>query len=238
MRNKFLVTLKYLPVIGALYAPFSMAETSNMSGTWNSVTLSGSFAKLSDNLKDFRWQILEQARTRGDSSDGQRLSENLLFGQVGYAINQNASVWVGYMHDWIHPLDKQAFQEDRPYQDFLWNSNFDDFRFTSRTRFEARIRQDTGNVGGRFRQLFQVSYPLEFINKDLRVYAGDEVMGYVNTNTFGPTGFSENRSFGGLSYQFTKELGADLGYMGQFVDNLSGNNVYTHNAQFNLSYKF
>lgn len=238
MRNKFLVTLKYLPVIGALYAPFSMADTTDMSGTWNSLTLSGSFAKLSDNIKDFRWLIMEQGRTRGDTQDGQRFTENLLFGQVGYAINQNASVWVGYVHDWIHPLDKLAFQESRPYQDFLWNSNFDELRFTSRTRFEERIRQDTGDVGGRFRQLFQVSYPLEFINKDLRVYVGDEVMGYVNTNTFGPTGFSENRALGGFSYQFTKELGADLGYLGQYVDTLSGNNVFTHNAQFNLSYRF
>lgn len=238
MRNKILATLSYLPIIGAMYTPASMAETNNMSGTWNSVTLSGSFAKLSDDLINFRWQIMDQARTRGDTRNGQRFTENLLFGQLGYAINHNASVWVGYVHDWIHPLDKAAYQESRPYQDFLWNSNFDELKFTSRTRFEERIRQDTGDVGGRYRQLLQVSYPLEFMDKNLRVYVGDEVLGYVNTNTFGRTGFSENRALGGFSYQFTKELGADLGYLGQYVHNLSGNNLFTHNAQFNLSYKF
>ncbi|MGY6274808.1 DUF2490 domain-containing protein [Methylomonas sp. MgM2] len=209
-----------------------------MAGTWNSITLSGDFEKMSPKLKDFHWLILEQARTRDDSSNGMRLSENLLFGQAGYSINKNASVWLGYMHDWLHPLDKQAFQENRPYQDFLWNSSFDDLKFTSRTRLEQRIREDTGNVGVRARQLFQASYPLKFIDNDLRVYAGDEVLCYLNENTFGRTGFSENRAFGGLSYQLTKQLGADLGYLGQFIDNKTGNNTFTHNVQFNIRYQF
>lgn len=238
MRNKFLATLKYWPLIGAVYAPFAMAVTNDMSGTWNSVTLSGNFDKLSDDLKNFRWLVMNQARTRGDSSDGQRFSENLLFGQVGYNINQNASVWLGYTHDWIHPLDKLAYQESRPYQDFLWNSNFDKLHFMARTRLEQRIRQDTGDTGVRLRQLFQVSYPLEFIDNKLSVYAGEEMMGYFNSNSFGRTGFSENRALGGFSYQMTKQLGADLGYMGQYIYNKTGNNVFTHNVQFNLRYQF
>lgn len=238
MRKNILNKLKYLPFLAVIQAPVGLAKTSDMGGTWNSLTLSGSLDKISPDLKKFHWLVFDQARTRDDSSDGMRLSENLLFGQIGYSLNQNASVWLGYTHNWLHPLDKPAYQESRPYEDFLWNSSLDDLKFTSRTRLEQRIREDTGNVGVRVRQMFQVNYPLKFIDKDLSVYAGDEVLCYLNENTFGRTGFSENRAFGGLSYQVTKHLGADLGYMGQFIDNKTANNVFTHNVQFNLRYQF
>lgn len=238
MRHKFLTSLKYFALLGAVYAPMGMAVTNDMSGTWNSVTLSGSFDKLSNDLKNFRWLVMNQARTRGDTSDGQRFSENLLFVQLGYAINHNASVWLGYTHDWVHSLDELAYQESRPYQDFLWNSNWDKLLFMARTRLEERIHQETGDTGVRLRQLFQLSYPLEFIDNKLSVYAGEEMMGYVNSNSFGRTGFSENRALGGFSYQFTHDLGADLGYLGQYVYNDTGNNVFIHNVQFNLRYQF
>ena len=238
MHRRIISVLPCLSFIGAAYAPVSMALTNDMGGTWSSLTLSGSLDSISPALKNFHWLILNQGRTRDDNPGGMRFSENLLFGQLGYAINQNASVWLGYTHDWIHPLDSPAFQESRPYQDFVWKSKFGDLKFTSRSRLEQRIRQGTGNVGVRARQLFQLSYPLQLIDKNLSVYAGEEMMLYLNNNTFGRTGFSENRAFGGVSYQFTKQLGADLGYMGQYVYNKTGNNLFTHNVQFNLHYQF
>lgn len=238
MRSKFLATFKYLPLLGLGFTPVSQAVTDDMGGTWSSLTLSGSLDKVSPNLKDFRWLAMDQARSRDDNPGGNRFSENLLFAQLGYDLTKNAGIWVGYVHDWIHPLDKPAYHESRPYEDFLWNSSFNDLRFMARTRLEQRIRQDTGDVGVRLRQLFQVSYPLAFIDYGLRVYAGEEMLAYVNNNSFGRHGFSENRALGGFSYQFTKELGADLGYMGQYVYNKTGNNLFTHNVQFNLSYHF
>lgn len=61
---------------------------------------------------------------------------------------------------------------------------------------------------------------------------------YMNENKFGKKGFSENRVFIGLSYQVTKKAGVDLGYMGQYVDTISGKNIFTHNIQVNFRYKF
>lgn len=231
-------TLKCLTLAFAGHIPAAQAVTDDMAGTWNSLTLSGSLDKISPALKDFHWLIMDQARTRDDSPDGMRFTENLVFSQIGYAINPNASIWVGYVHDWIHPLDKPAYQESRPYEDFLWNSNFDKLRFTARTRLEQRIRHDTGDVGVRWRQFFQLSYPLAFIDHNLSVYAGEEMLGYLNDNSFGRNGFSENRALGGFSYQFNPQMGADLGYIGQYVYNQAGNNLFTHNVQFNLRYQF
>ena len=211
--------------------------TGNFFGVWGSITLQGDFKSLSPNLNKFNWLIMNQSRTRDDSPQGSRFTENLLFSQVGYQLTDHASLALGYVHDWIHPLDKTAYQESRPYQDFVWNQNIGDFKLLSRTRMEERINQTTGNTGYRPRQLLQISHPLPFM-EGLSAYVGDEVFFYLNQNKFGKQGFSENRVLAGLSYQFTPQFGADLGYLGQYVDNISGNNLFTHNLQANLRYKF
>jgi hypothetical protein len=234
--------VKRTAALGALLLaqPLSVyaAPTDNMFGVWGSLTLQGDFKFLSpDQGSKFKWLIMDQSRTREDSPMGSRYSENLLFSQVGYQLNDNASFWLGYTHDWIHPLDKPNYQESRPYQDFVWNQNFGDFKFMSRTRMEERINQASGDTGYRGRQLFQISHPLPFL-KGLSAYVGDEALFYANQNSFGKRGFSENRIFGGLSYQVTEAMGVDLGYLGQYVDNKSGNNLFTHNLQANVRYKF
>ncbi|MDD5272692.1 MAG: DUF2490 domain-containing protein [Methylovulum sp.] len=215
-------------------------DTADMLGVWGSVTLQGDFKALSPSLDKFKWTVMNQTRTRDDSPQGTRESENLLFSQIGYQLNDNASLWLGYVHDWINPLDKPSYQESRPYQDFLWNQKWGSFNFMARTRMEERINESNAGPqtdGYRARQLLQISHPLPFMD-NLSAYVGDEVLGYVNKNTWGKQGFSENRVLAGLSYQITPKLGADLGYLGQYVDNLSGNNLFTHNIQANLRYKF
>ncbi len=216
---------------------FANDATDNMFGVWGSATFQGDFKSLSPNLGKFKWSVMNQSRTREDSPQGSRFTENLLFSQIGYQMNTNASLWVGYAHDWLHPLNKTAFQESRPYVDFVWTQDLGDFKLMSRTRMEDRINQTTGNEGYRARQLLQMRHPLPFV-ENLSAYAGDEIMYYLNQTTWGKQGFTENRIFTGLSYQFTPKLGADLGYMGQYVSNKSGNNLFTHNLQANITYKF
>ena len=212
-------------------------NTDNMFGVWGSLTLQGDFKFLADQGDKFKWLVMNQARTREDNPEGSRFSENLLFSQAGYQFNKNASLWLGYTHDWLHPLNKPAYQESRPYVDFVWNDDFNDFKLMSRTRTEARINQTSGDTGYRARQLFQISHPLPFM-EGLSAYAGDEVMFYVNQTDWGKHGFTENRVLGGLSYQFNKAVGVDLGYLGQYVDNTQGSNLFTHNLQANVRYHF
>ncbi len=98
MQFKSTKTLKYLPLIGIVHGPLCMAVTNDMAGTWSSVTLSGNLDTVSPALRDFRWQIINQARTRDDSSEGMRLSENLLFGQLGYALDRKRLI-VSVIHN-------------------------------------------------------------------------------------------------------------------------------------------
>ena len=208
-----------------------------MFGVWGAVVLQGNLKSLSPSLSSINWQITSQTRTRDDSSQGSRVNENLLFGQLGYQLNSNASLWIGYLHDWIAPLGKPSYQAIIPYQDFLWTQSVGDFNLIARTRVEELINQTTGNVGVRPRQLLQISHPLPFLDK-LSVYLGDEVFFYVNQNDFGKQGFSENRLTTGLSYEFTRGIAMDLGYLEQYVDTKTGSNLFTHNLQTNVRVTF
>ena len=216
--------------------PSTAAGQRDIFGIWGSVTLQGDLKYLSPELSKFKWTVMNQTRTRDDSSRGSRFFQDLLFGQIGYQLGNNASLWLGYAHTWTSPLNKLSFQESRPYQDFVWSQKIKTFKLVSRSRMEQRVRETTGNVGYRARQLLKISHPLPLVN-NLSAYIGEEVLFYMNENKFGKKGFSENRVFSGLSYQATEKINIGLGYMGQYVDTISGKNIFTHNIEVNLGYK-
>jgi len=213
------------------------AGQNDIFGVWGTVILQGDFRLLSPKLNKFKWSAFNETRTRDDSPRGSRYFQNLLFGRFGYQLNNNASIWLGYMHTWTSPLNKSSFEESRPFQDFIWSQKISTFKFTSRSRMEQRVRESTGNTGYRARQLLIISHPLPFID-GLSAYIGDEILFYMNRNKFGKKGFSENRASSGLSYQVTQKSGVDLGYMGQYVDTISGRNIFTHNIQVTFRHKF
>lgn len=234
-------TLRTVIVLSALFLTHSIpgfaSGQNDIFGVWGTVLLQGDFRLLSPELNKFKWSAFNETRTRDDSPKGSRYFQNLLFGSLGYQLNNNASVWLGYAHTWTSPLNRSSFEESRPFQDFVWNQKISTFKLVSRSRMEQRIRESTGNVGYRARKLLKVSHPLPFVD-GLSAYLGDEVLFYMNRNKFGKKGFSENRVFTGLSYQVTKKSGVDLGYMGQYVDTISGRNIFTHNIQVIFRHKF
>ena len=233
--------IKTTVVLGTLLLyqslPGYAAGQDDIFGVWGTVKLQGDFKSLSHGFNKFKWAVINETRTRDDSPKGSRFFADLLSGQVGYQLSNNASLWLGYMHTWISPLDSPSFQESRPYQNFVWNQDIGTFKLVSRSRTEQRIQETTGDTGYRARQLLKISHPLPVMD-GLSVYVGDEVLFYMNKNDFGKKGFSENRVFSGLSYQVARKAGVDLGYMGQYVDTISGKNIFTHNIQVKFHYKF
>jgi hypothetical protein len=213
------------------------ADTNNMFGVWGSITLQGNFNAISPKFEKFNWLVMNQTRTRDDSPQGSRFTENLLFSQIGYQLNEHSSIALGYLHGWGEPLDKPSFQENRAYQDFIWKQSVGDFRFISRTRMDERFLMGSNEAGYRPRQLLMLKHPLSFID-GLSAYVGDEVLFYLTKNVFGKQGFSENRIFTGLTYQLSQHVKMDMGYMGQYVDTKSDSNLFTHNLQANIGFKF
>lgn len=209
----------------------------NIFGIWGTVKLQGDLGLLSSQLNKIKWSLMNQTRTRDDSPRGSRYFQNLIFSHLGYQLNNNASIWIGYAHIWTSPLNGSSFEENRAFQDFVWDQEISTFKLVIRTRTEQRIHEPTGNTGYRARQLLKVSHPLPYLN-GLSVYFGNEILFHMNKNNFGKKGFSENRAFSGLSYQVSKNSGIDLGYMGQYLDTISGKNIFTHNIQVTFRHKF
>lgn len=214
------------------------ADTTDLSGIYGTVSFLGDFKSLTSELDNFQWLVASQVVTVNDSPKGERLGEVVNWGQLGYQLNTHALVWLGYFHETIRPLTKSPFHENRIYEDFVWNQSINDFNFTSRTRFEERIHQTTGDVGYRVRQLIQVNHALPVLD-GLSGYVGDEMLFYLNQSNFvGKQGFYENRVSAGVTYQFTPKISGDLGYLQQHIDSKTGNNALIHNLQINLRYRF
>ena len=83
--KKFLQIVFY-SVIGTILTSVTVSasdHTDDMFGVWASLTLQGDFKYISPESGDrFKWLVMNQARTRDDSSKGTRFSENLLFSHI------------------------------------------------------------------------------------------------------------------------------------------------------------
>ena len=247
MKRRRIIKVRFcLALLLSLAATSILAGTDHVFGTWTSLTLQGDFSFLSPEASDFRWMIIDQARTRDDKElnperfpedGGLRFSENLLWVQGGYNLTEHASLWLGYTHDWIKQLNGGHFQESRPYQDFLWVKSFGQLAVMSRSRLEQRVAINTGDTGVRIRQFVMLRHPSPSSER-LSWYVGEEVLAYLNENQFGPEGFSENRALGGFIYQLTPQASLMLGYMGQLINNENDDDLFTHNLQFDINYKF
>ncbi len=230
--------------LGLLAGTFLLAmgvqadSVDSMAGNWSSLTLSGNLGAFSPRLQGLRWAIIDQTRLRDDNPEAWRLNEDQFYSQLGYTINSHTSVWLGYVHDWHHSLGKAAYHESRPYQDLLFDFPIAGLKAKLRTRLEQRVNHATGHVGFRLRQMFTLQLPLKFIDPKLSLYVGDEVLGHLNANSFGPVGFGENRAMAGFSLQLNRQLGVDLGYLGQTIQEIDGDVLLTHNVNANVSYRF
>ncbi len=201
---------------------------------WYSLTLAGDLEPLSPQLQRVRWIVMNQSRLGSDSSV---LRENLLFAQLGYQTTEHISLWLGYTHDSITPSIGRSFDENRIYQEFRWDSDTVAGAFTARTRFEQRFRDPGGDLGTRFRQFFQLSWPVPGMQR-LRLVGSEEVFVYMNDSSWGRSGFSENRVYAGVNVRFSKQISADLGYLNQFVSKGSSNDLLNHALFANINLHF
>ena len=201
---------------------------------WYSLTMAGDLEPLSPQLQRVRWIVMNQSRLGNDSSV---LRENLLFAQLGYQTTEHISLWLGYTHDWITPSTGRSFDENRIYQEFRWDSDTMAGAFTARTRLEQRFRDPGGDLGARFRQFFQLSWPVPGMQQ-LRLVGSEEVFVYMNDSGWGKSGFSENRLYAGVNVRFSKQISADLGYLNQFVSKGNSSDLVNHTLFANINLHF
>ena len=215
-------------------SPHAWAATMDDFRIWGNVTARGNFGFIEPGLKQWRWWAEIQPRSREEGED----MDQLLFRPgIGYALTDHSTVWIGYAHVINFPASGDNIHEDRIWQQYMWSGATPLGAFTSRTRFEQRWQTNGNETGGRFRQMFKLSWPLPFY-QPVSLVGWDEVFIHLNDTNWGARqGFDQNRGFAGIGYRVQPTLLIEIGYMNQYINRSTVDNL-NHVLSLNLFLDF
>jgi len=165
------------------------------------------------------WNIHNEVQYRNYDAVGD-LEQLLLRTGLGYNLtenNNNLLLGYGYIlsENYVGETDqKVSVNEHRIFQQFTTKQKVGVLNLSHRYRFEQRFVEDDFKL--RFRYFLGLKIPLQNKadgNNPLYLSAYNEI--FLNTKS---EIFDRNRLYGGLGYQFSKQLRLELGYMNQFFE--------------------
>lgn len=224
--------LKYTALGAALVlACRAHADTIEDGRFWFNVNATGPTV-----LENLRWYAELQPRWR---EEGAQLDQVLLRPALSYALNEQASVWLGYAFVVTHPDGKPSFDEHRYWQQFLYNfTPIHSLNIQSRTRLEQRHIEDSSDTGHKLRQMFRFTLPSN-INPKLQWVFYDEYFVNLNDTDYGAVrGFDQNRAFVGVNWEVSAQAKLEVGYLNQFVNRSNNIDLENHVLSTTLFLKF
>ncbi|WP_289044599.1 DUF2490 domain-containing protein [uncultured Olleya sp.] len=172
------------------------------------------------------WNIHNEVQYRNYDAVGD-LEQLLLRTGLGYNLtenNNNLLLGYGYIlsENYVGDTDKKvSVNEHRIFQQFTTKQKIGSIGLSHRYRFEQRFVEEDFKM--RFRYFLGLKVPLQNKpdgNNPLYFSAYNEI--FLNTKT---SIFDRNRLYGGLGYQFSKQLRLELGYMNQFFETSSRDQI-------------
>jgi len=198
---------------------------------WAMAALQGGLGFIHPKLDRVRGYLEFQSRWRsfGESFETAFLPRWAL----GYAINDQVTIYAGHAVVLWDPAQKKPYTEQRPWQQLTWNLPVKGFTLQSRTRLEERILQQ--NVGMRLREFIKTTVPIPKLD---RVYAAlyDEMFFELDDTPWGQRkGLRQNRAFAGLGFRLdaAKHVALEAGYLNQWIDRRNLDKL-NHVLSFNL----
>ncbi len=172
----------------------------------------------------FNWHHEVQYRNYDALGD---LEQLLLRTGIGYNLTENNNnILLGYGYilseNYIGDTDEKIdINEHRIYQQFITKQNIHIVSLQHRYRFEQRFVEDDFKL--RFRYFLGLNIPLNnkiLEDKTLYLSAYNEI--FLNTKD---NVFDRNRLYGGLGYKINQQLRFELGYMNQFLQSASRDQI-------------
>lgn len=172
----------------------------------------------------FNWHNEVQYRNYNAIGD---LEQLLLRTGIGYNLTENNNnVLLGYGYvlseNYISGTDEKTdVNEHRIYQQFITKQNIHIISLQHRYRFEQRFVEDDFKL--RFRYFLGLNIPVNnktLDDKTLYLSAYNEI--FLNTKN---NVFDRNRLYGGVGYKINQQLRLELGYMNQFLQNTSRDQI-------------
>lgn len=204
-------------LISILFFSNLKAQESNLGNWWivfNNVNIK--------NTK-FNWHSEVQYRNYNVAGD---LEQLLLRTGVGYNLsenNNNILLGYGFIQSENYSLkstnkeDKVGISEHRIFQQFITKQQFSRFYIQHRYRYEQRFIEE--NFKQRFRYFLSLNVALTkktLEDKTFYLSAYNEI--FLNTEK---VIYDRNRLYGGLGYKLNKNIRFELGYMNQFMNGFS-----------------
>ena len=196
-------------------------------------------AKLTEHLRGF----LEFQPRIGDNASN--LTTAIVRPALGWAINDKASLWVGYLMsaDSVTPDSDVYTIENRAWQGFTWKdtANEKQFIWEIRNRLEERFLPQNSDPSIRWRTRFRIEQLIPDWSS-WSVIASEEIFFNLNNNTNNAqlqAGAQQNRLYAGIGYRFAPEFQVETGYLYQHVWKNSptpdqNNNVWMTNLNLNF----
>ena len=213
------------------------AQTVHDFGGWFSANMTGKSYFLPEDSK-LRWWFDGHLRYFDDAGG---FGQSIFRPGVGYQLNPNTSLWLGY--GWINesPVSgNPTFSENRIFQQLLWSDKLGEFSVQSRTRLEQRYVETGSDTGWRFRQFCRAHREIQPESPWILV-AWDEIFVDLNTTDWGQNGsFSQNRLFLGIGRKLNgpNSPRLEIGYLNQFIRRKSAGDTINHILSTNWFWNF
>jgi len=198
---------------------FMVAQDSDL-GSW--------YLYLGNKKLNDQWNLHHEIQYRNYDGIGD-LEQLLLRTGLGYNLtdnNNNVLLGYGYILSENYLEDsseKQSVEEHRIFQQFQTKHALGVFKFKHRFRFEQRFIED--DFKSRLRYFLSLSIPIN--NKvmgDNTLYASVYNEIFLNTES---ELFDRNRLYGGVGYKINDTIKLELGYMNQFFESSSRDQINT-----------
>lgn len=230
---------RWFALLGAglmLAGSSSHAGTVEDFNTWIQYTITGPVGRSRDGNNPWRFTFDSPNRFGGNS---RHYSQGVWRGGIGYALSKQWSVWAGYGYtDTDVPYARTPFGEHRPFQQVIWTGQRARLSLSSRHRLEERFPETGDDMGLRSRHQFRVSHPVAGVNP-LSAVASTELFFNLNATDYGARrGFDQNRTFAGISWQWSKVIRTETGYMNHYTRRPGRENRMNHIWILNVSLAF
>lgn len=197
-------------ILFACMQSVASAETEEDGAIWFNVNAQGKLP-----VENLNWYAEIQPRWR---EEGDHLDLVILRPGIFYKLSAKSSVWAGYANVKSHPAGRSTTEENRLWQQFLYNFDaIQGVNLQSRTRFEQRRLENSSDTGHRLRQLIRATKPLAGYSNVLLV-AWDELFVHLNDTDWGASkGFDQNRLFMGGAWMIKPSVMLEIGYLNQYI---------------------
>ena len=185
---------------------------------------------------DKHWVLWLEAQFRF-SDNASRLGQTLIRPGIGYRLDPNTTVTLGYAYVPTDPVGPRFLSEHRIWEQLTFRlaGNGKGITLTGRTRLEQRFVEGTGSMGWRLRQQMRLTAPLA--GKVRALLWAEPFLAFNDTSWGQRSGFDRLRTCAGIVLPLTKNINAEPGYINQWV-NRTGRDRVDHIANLTVAAKF